>query len=184
MPSTVPEPIEGRQGHYAGAVSRLVAFGADVGASWGLFTLGAAALAFTVQLASGTNFQLSKHQVASLIAAVVWEFLYFSYQWALSGKTIGMALLGIRVVKVDGSPIGARQAVIRTVTFPLSIIALGLGFLGILTNRRRYAWHDRLARTAVVYSWDARAARLRWLARQDPTAPVPGAPDPASVPSS
>ena len=34
------------------------------------------------------------------------------------------------------------------------------------------ALHDRIARTAVVYSWDARAARLRWLARQEsaPTA--------------
>ncbi len=83
-----------------------------------------------------------------------------------------MAILGIRVVKADGTPAGARQAVIRTLTLPISIIALGLGFLGILTNRNRYAWHDRWARTAVVYSWDARAARLRWLARQDSPAPT------------
>jgi uncharacterized RDD family membrane protein YckC len=168
MASTmVVEPVEGRQGHYAGAVSRLVAFGADVGASWGLFTLGAAALAFTVQLVSGHNFSLSSHQIASLVAAVVWEFIYFAYQWTLSGKTIGMAILGIRVVKTDGTPIGLRQAVVRTVTLPLSIIVFGLGFLGILTNRDRHAWHDRLAGTSVVYSWDARAARLRWLAKQD-----------------
>jgi len=172
MAAAAVEPVEGRQGHYAGAVSRLVAFGADVGASWGLFTLGAAALAFTIQLVSGTKFSLSNHQIASLIAAAIWEFLYFAYQWALSGKTIGMAVIGIKVVKTDGSPIGARQAVIRTVTLPLSIIAFGLGFLGILTNRRRYAWHDRFAKTAVVYSWDARAARLRWLARQDPSGPT------------
>jgi uncharacterized RDD family membrane protein YckC len=163
-------PIEGRQGHYAGAVSRLVAFGADVGASWGLFTLGAAALAFTVQLVTGTTVSLTSHQVLSLIAAVVWEFVYFAYQWTLSGKTVGMALLGIRVVRTDGSPIGARQAVVRTLTLPLSFLILGLGFLGILTNRDRHALHDRLAGTAVVYSWDARAARLRWLARQDGTA--------------
>jgi uncharacterized RDD family membrane protein YckC len=166
------QPIEGRQGHYAGAVTRLVAFAADVGASWGLFTLGAAALAFTVQLVSGHKFSLTNHQLISLTAAVVWEFVYFAYQWALSGKTIGMALLGIRVVKTDGSPIGAKQAVVRTLALPLSFIILGLGFLGILTNRRRYALHDRLARTAVVYSWDARAARLRWLAKQETTAPV------------
>jgi len=172
MATAVVEPVEGRQGHYAGAVSRLVAFGADVGASWGLFTLGAAALAFTIQLASGTKFSLSNHQIASLVAAVIWEFIYFTYQWTLSGKTIGMAVLGIRVVKTDGSPIGARQAVIRTLTLPLSIIVFGLGFLGILTNRRRYAWHDHFAKTAVVYSWDARAARLRWLARQDTPTPT------------
>lgn len=160
-------PIEGRQGHYAGAVSRLVAFAADVGASWGLFTLGAAALAFAVQLVTGTAFSLRSHQLASLISAVVWEFLYFAYQWALSGKTIGMAVLGIRVVGADGSSIGPRQAVIRTLSFPLSFVLFGIGFLGILTNRDRHAWHDRIARTAVVYSWDARAARLRWLARQE-----------------
>jgi uncharacterized RDD family membrane protein YckC len=165
---TSSEPIAGRQGHYAGAVSRLVAFAADVGASWGLFTLGAAALTFTIELVSGSNFSLNNHQIISLVAAVIWEFIYFAYQWSLSGKTIGMAVLGIRVVRTDGSPIGPRQAVIRTITLPLSFLLLGLGFLGILTNRHRYALHDRLAGTAVVYSWDARAARLRWLAKQDP----------------
>ena len=170
MATAVAEPIEGRQGHYAGAVTRLVAFAADVGASWGLFTLGAAALTFTVQLVSGTTFTLSNYQVASLVSAAVWEFVYFAYQWTLSGKTIGMALLGIRVVKTDGGSIGARQAVIRTLTLPLSFLVFGLGFLGILTNRDRHAWHDRLAGTSVVYSWDARAARLRWLAKQDSAA--------------
>jgi uncharacterized RDD family membrane protein YckC len=148
-------------------MSRLVAFAADVGASWGLFSLGAAGLSFAVQLVAGSDFSLRNHQLISLIAAVVWEFLYFSYQWALSGKTIGMAVLGIRVVSTDGLPIGARQAVIRTLVFPLSFVLFGLGFLGILTNRDRHAWHDRIARTAVIYSWDARAARLRWLAKQE-----------------
>jgi uncharacterized RDD family membrane protein YckC len=168
-PAAAPslEPIAGRQGHYAGAVSRLVAFAADVGASWGLFTLGAAALGFAVQLVTGNSFSLGNHQLVSLIAVVIWEFIYFAYQWSLSGKTIGMALLGIRVVRTDGTPIGPRQAVIRTVTLPLSFLILGLGFLGILTNRDRHALHDRLAGTAVIYSWDARAARLRWLAKQD-----------------
>jgi uncharacterized RDD family membrane protein YckC len=163
-------PIEGRQGHYAGAVSRLAAFAADVGASWGLFTLGAAALAFSVQLVTGRTFALRSHQIASLTSAVIWEFIYFAYQWSSAGKTIGMALLGIRVVKADGTPIGPREAILRTLALPLSFLVFGLGFLGILTNRNRYALHDRLAGTAVVYSWDARAARLRWLARQDTTA--------------
>jgi uncharacterized RDD family membrane protein YckC len=164
------EPIEGRQGHYAGAVSRLLAFAVDVGASWGLFTLGAAALAFSIQLVTGRNFSLSSHQVASLLSGAIWEFIYFAYQWSSGGKTIGMALLGIRVVKTDGNPIGAREAIKRTLALPLSFLLFGLGFIGILTNRDRHALHDRLAGTAVVYSWDARAARLRWLAKQDSAA--------------
>jgi len=165
-------PIEGRQGHYAGAVSRLVAFAADAGASWGLFTLGAAALSFSIQLVTGGHFTLTHHQVASLVVLVIWEFLYFAYQWTLGGKTIGMAVLGIRVVGKDGDAITPKQAVIRTITLPLSFLFFGLGFLGILLNKDRHAWHDRLAKTVVVYSWDARAARLRWLAKQEPTTPA------------
>jgi uncharacterized RDD family membrane protein YckC len=166
------QPVEGKQGHYAGAVTRLLAFAADVGASWGLFTLGAAALTFSIQLVTGRTFSITNYQVASLVTAVVWEFIYFAYQWSLSGRTIGMAFLGIRVVQADGTPIGPRQAILRTLTLPLSFLLLGLGFLGILTNRERRALHDHLAGTAVVYSWDARAARLRWLAKQDPVAPA------------
>ncbi len=159
-------PGVGRQGNYAGGVTRLVAFAVDVGASWAIFTLGAAAVTFSVELVTGEHFAISDYQIGSIVALLVWEFIYFSYQWTLNGRTIGMALVGIKVVKTDGSPVGARQAVIRILTLPLSFLIFGLGFLGILTNRDRHAWHDRLAGTGVVYSWDARAAHLRWLARQ------------------
>lgn len=172
MADIAVKPVEGRQGHYAGAVTRLVAFAADVGASWGLFLLGAAALAFAAQLVTGHKFSITGYQVASLVTVVVWEFVYFAYQWSLSGRTIGMAVLGIRVVTAEGAAIGPRQAIVRTVTLPLSFLFFGLGFLGILTNRHRRALHDRLAGTAVIYSWDARAARLRWLAKQDPADPA------------
>ena len=101
------------------------------------------------------------------MAIVIWEFVYFAYQWSLSGKTIGMAVLGIRVVRTGGEPVAGSQAVVRTLALPLSFLLFGLGFIGILLNRDRHALHDRLAGTVVVYSWDARAARLRWLAKQE-----------------
>ena len=169
MTMAVPQanaPAEGRQGHYAGAVTRLVAFAADVGASWGLFSLGTAALGLFLQLVTGHGVQISRHQVPWAVALVVWEFLYFAYQWSLSGRTIGMAILGIKVVRSDGTPIGVRQAAVRALVLPLSFVCFGLGLVGIVLTRDRHAWHDRIAGTAVVYSWDARAARLRWLARQ------------------
>ncbi len=161
-----PALDEGRQGHYAGAVSRLAAFAADVGASWGLYALGLGAVSLTVQLTTGRSFSINRNQIPTLIVLVVWEFVYFAYQWSLNGKTIGMAVLGIQVVNADGMPLTARQAVVRTLAFPLSVAVVGLGFLGILVQRERRAFHDLVAGTAVIYSWDARAARLRWLARQ------------------
>jgi uncharacterized RDD family membrane protein YckC len=174
-PKTASAPPDaGRQGHYAGGVTRLVAFAADVGASWGAFTLSLAGITFAIHLVTGTTINPGKGPITEiivLVSFVVWEFVYFAYQWALSGKTVGMALLGIRVVGTEGEPIAGRQAVIRTLTLPLSFLLLGLGFIGILLNKDRHALHDRFARTVVVYSWDARAARLRWLAKQEPATP-------------
>ena len=54
----------------------------------------------------------------------------------------------------------------RTLALPLSFLTLGIGFLPIVFGRTRQALHDRIAGTAVVYSWDARGARWRFLARQ------------------
>jgi uncharacterized RDD family membrane protein YckC len=162
-PGAVTTLTVDRQGQYAGAVSRAAAFGVDLGASWILFTLAGALLDFTVRLVSGQTIA-PDHPLVTGILFVVWEFVYFSSQWTLNGKTMGMALFGLQVVGAAGTRIDGRQATVRTITFPLAIITLGIGFLGIVLRVRRQAWYDRFAGTVVVYSWDARAARLRWLA--------------------
>jgi len=70
-------------------------------------------------------------------------------------------------VTTAGAPISGRQAVLRTVGLGLTLLTLGIGFLGIVFQRERRALDDFIAGTAVVYDWDARAARLRWMARQE-----------------
>src|SRR5215472_12166160 len=77
-----------------------------------------------------------------------------------------MALLGVVVVRADGTRLHAWQGWVRSLTFPLGFLTLGLGFLGILVQREHRALYDLIAGTAVVYAWDARAARLRYLARK------------------
>jgi uncharacterized RDD family membrane protein YckC len=165
------ERTVGRQGHYAGAVSRLLAFGADVGAIWGLFSAGAGLLSLASELVAGRSLTITHHQILAVVLLVLWGFFYFSYPWAVSGKTIGMTVFGLRVVTSQGAPISARQAVLRTLSLPLSFLVLGLGFLGIVFHRERRAMHDLMVGTAVVYAWDARAARLRWMARQESPEP-------------
>ena len=97
----------------------------------------------------------------------VWEFLYFTYQWAVSGKTLGMAILGLQVVTREGAPSAAGRP--RSDDRPRHhlVLTLGIGFLGIVFQRERRALNDFIAGTAVVYDWDARAARLRWIARKE-----------------
>jgi uncharacterized RDD family membrane protein YckC len=167
VPMPRPEMTVGRQGHYAGAVSRLVAFAADVGAAWGLYLLGTALVNFAVRLVSGHTYTLTNHRIAAFVVLGGWGFIYFSYQWAVSGKTLGMAVFGVQVVTAEGGPISPRQAVLRTLGLALTLATLGIGFLGIVYQRERRALDDFVAGTAVVYDWDAKAARLRWLARSE-----------------
>jgi uncharacterized RDD family membrane protein YckC len=157
----------GRQGHYAGAISRLAAFAADVGISWGLFTAAVALLSVATELFIGQKVTLTHHQIVAIIAVTVWEFVYFAYSWGLSGKTLGMALLGLQVVTAEGGRITTKQAAIRTLGLVLGFVTLGIGFLGILYQRDRRAVQDFVAGTCVVYSWDARAARLRFMSHTD-----------------
>ena len=83
-----------------------------------------------------------------------------------------MAILGLQVVNAQGGPIAGRRAVLRTVGLGITLfLTLGIGFLGIVFQRERRALNDFIAGTAVVYDWDARAARLRWIARKDGTHP-------------
>jgi|APCry1669190288_1035285.scaffolds.fasta_scaffold03545_3 uncharacterized RDD family membrane protein YckC len=155
-----------RQGNYAGAISRLAAFGADVGFAWVTLLLIFGVSSAAVSLVAGHAVKIQHFQTFGVICLTLWSFLYFSYQWTLSGKTLGMALFGLRVVTTQGAPIRSRHAIIRTITLPLSIAAAGLGLIGIVLRTDHRAWHDRFAGTCVVYDWDARAARLRWLARE------------------
>jgi uncharacterized RDD family membrane protein YckC len=165
-PSAGPPVIrEGLQGKCSGFASRFAAFAVDVAVSLGMFLLALAAISFTAKVLTGNGISWNKGDTWVVVAYAVWAFIYFAYSWAASGRTAGMALFGVRVVRDDGTAASGRRAVVRTLAFPLSFLLLGLGFAGILVGGQRRALHDVIAGTAVIYSWDARAARLRFLSR-------------------
>ena len=173
--------LTGLRGHYAGSVSRLVGYAIDLGVISVLFGLALAAVSFTASLITGHTVSWNSSGLGVAIAYGCWWFVYFAYSWAVSGKSFGMAVLGVQVVSREGETAGPRRAIVRTLVFPLSFLLLGLGFAGILIDGERRALHDVIAGTVVVYTWDARAQRLRFLARDDlarvpaqPGPPVPG----------
>jgi uncharacterized RDD family membrane protein YckC len=153
------------QGNYAGSVSRFLAYAIDAAVSSGLFALGLAGVSYVVSVVTGQSVSWNRGSIAVAAVFVLWQFLYFGYSWASGGKTFGMAILGIRVVRTDGTVIDPWRGVVRALVFPLSFLLFGLGFLGILVGREHRALHDVIAGTAVVYSWDARSARLGFLTR-------------------
>lgn len=163
---TDPSMAINQQGHYAGAATRLAAFALDQSVAAAAFAITTAVISWALHLVTAGEIDLSPQPWMTAVIFVGWLFVYYAYPWAVSGKTFGMALLGIRVVAQDGSDAAPHNAVLRTLALPLSFLTLGLGFVPIITGRHRRALHDAIAGTAVVYSWDARAARLRFLARQ------------------
>ena len=173
MSSYTPAQSVTSQGHYAGAVSRFLAYAIDLAVSTGVFVLALAGIAFVVQIVTGKQVSWDRQDIAVVVTFVAWQFFYFGYSWAMNGKTAGMAVLGVRVVRADGLAIDPWRGWLRSLVFPLSFLLFGLGFLGILVQRERRALHDLIAGTAVVYAWDARAARLRFLAREGELTRIP-----------
>ena len=131
-----------------------------------MFTLALAGVAFVIQVVTSHKVTWTRSDTLVAVLFVAWQFCYFGYSWAVASRTFGMYVLGLRVVRADGTEIAPRQGVLRALAFPLSFLLLGLGFLGILVQHEHRALHDLIAGTTVVYAWDARAARLRFLAQQ------------------
>jgi uncharacterized RDD family membrane protein YckC len=161
---SVSEDRKGRgviQGHYAGPVARLLAFIADVFAMLGIYTGASAAVTFFVTGILGIDLsQWNYAALAGVILLAVWAFAYYFIALSLVGRTVGMGLVGLMVVSADGSTLSGRQTFVRTIAMPLSFLFFGIGLLGIAFGRTRQAWHDKIAKTAVVYDWGERAAAL------------------------
>jgi uncharacterized RDD family membrane protein YckC len=77
-------------------------------------------------------------------------FLFYGGFWVRGGQTLGMRSWRIKLVRQDGGPITWMIAVKRFAYALLSLICLGLGFLWVLYDRDKLAWHDRWSETRLV----------------------------------
>jgi uncharacterized RDD family membrane protein YckC len=164
-PHVQPDRDVHRQGRYAGAVTRFAAYVVDLLVLVTSFTLAVQAVEYLGPRVIGVEISLADDPTVGSTGLMAWALVYFSYPLATFGRTAGMGVLGLLLVRADGTDGGPGRAVVRVVAFPLSILTFGLGFLPILLRRDRRALHDLIAGTAVVYGWDAKAARQRLLGR-------------------
>jgi uncharacterized RDD family membrane protein YckC len=89
------------------------------------------------------------------VTAFVTGPLYFIFFFSTTGQTIGMYIMGLRVVSTSGKHMTLWSSIVRWFGLFLAAIPLGLGFVWVIIDDRRQGWHDKLARTCVVYAWDA-----------------------------
>lgn len=76
---------------------------------------------------------------------------YFIIGIALTGRTIGKGLMGIRVVGPGDRPPSILRSIGRTLAYLVSLIPAGAGFWAVLLDRERRGWHDHLVGTRVIH---------------------------------
>lgn len=80
-----------------------------------------------------------------------WIGLYFTAFTTLwRGQTPGKRLLGMRVLRLDGKPIGWWASFERFGGYAASVLTGLLGFAQMLWDRNRQALHDKISETVVV----------------------------------
>lgn len=85
-----------------------------------------------------------------IINPVIW-ILYSTLMLWKSGATVGKKFLGLKVVDSTYQPVHLGYALLReSLGKYLSGLFLSLGYLWVLLDKRKRAWHDKIAKTFVV----------------------------------
>ena len=160
------------QGHYAGFISRLIAYVIDlviislflVAISWTVNT--------TIQFFNLSSTAASDFIKIMMTGLTIFLFLagYFVLFWTLAGQTPGKLIMGLRIVTLDGQQLSFGRSIRRFVGYILSFLTFYMGFLWILIDDRRQGWHDKIAGTCVIYIWAARPGDLYTASVQPPEA--------------
>ena len=164
-------PPSDLKGYYAGLVSRGAAFVLDVIIITLIITLTSWISYVTLTtFKTGSFFGLSTSDIPMLepvlniilkpgMAGLVILIFIIGYHvlfWFFAGQTPGKAMLGLRLVTVEGKRVSIPRGLLRYFGYYLSAIPLFAGFWWVLIDDQRQGWHDKLSKTVVIYTWAAR----------------------------
>jgi uncharacterized RDD family membrane protein YckC len=138
------------QGLRAGFVSRAVASGADVVLVLLVYVVGVIVVSIAWDLFFSASISVSAppHWLNELL---VWILLvaYLTAGWWSTGRTPGKQIMGLRVIRSDGSHLRFFRALSRALLcasfFPVLFLAL--------VNRRNRGVEDLAFGTVVIYDW-------------------------------
>lgn len=102
-----------------------------------------------------TGFELGDTSLVAMAGSFMglWTILfilYFTFFTYWGGQTPGKMLMRLRVVTQKFEELSLLQALARSLSYFLSSLFLGVGFLIAAMNREKRALHDFIARTYVV----------------------------------
>jgi len=149
------------QGQRAGIVSRGLAFAADIGIAFVVYTVLVAGVSLLWDLLFSNKVEIPTPPGWASALMIFWVLvIYLALGWGSTGRTIGKQLLGLRVVRADARPLTPGQAFVRAVFCAIFYP----GILWVLFDRRCCSLQDKALKTVVVYDWIPEAARPRRMA--------------------
>ena len=92
------------------------------------------------------SFQESNWNFLNVVVFAL-NMAYFTFFLGTRGQTPGKMLCGLKVVRLDGSPISFGQAAVRTLGYYLNHFTLCIGFLWVAIDPRKQGLHDKIAGT-------------------------------------
>lgn len=138
------------QGRRAGFISRAVASGTDVVLVLCVYVGGfvIASIAWDLFFSESVSVSVPPHWLNELS---VWVILvaYLTAGWGSAGRTLGKQMMGLRVVRSDGSRLQLRRAFLRALLCASFFPALLLALL----DRRNRGLEDVAFGTVVSYDW-------------------------------
>jgi len=144
-------------GRVAGFVTRLMAYLLDLVVLVALIALGGWLFVLVddfIQSFFPEGVDLISLSVLFAALIPILMIVYYVGFWSLTGRTPGKWVLGLRVVGSDGEPPRLGRSFIRLFGYVVSALAFWMGYLWVLVDNDRQAWHDHMAHTWVVYAFE------------------------------
>jgi uncharacterized RDD family membrane protein YckC len=137
-------------GRRAGYLSRVLADGIDF-LVVGILLFGSLVTFAAVRYLIDGEFEMPHFRaVFSAVAYPVIAMLYLAVFWTATGRSVGKEMLGLRVVRDDGSPLGILRAALRAV---ICVTFAFVSLIWVVFSKRNAAVHDLVLRTSVVHDW-------------------------------
>ena len=135
--------VETAQMKYAGFWRRLGAYFVDMLIIWAITTI----IYFISTMLALINVNIGI--IVSFLAIII-SIVYVVGFWTWLGQTPGKMALGVRIVKMDGTPISLGVAILRYIGYIVSAVVVYIGYLMIAFHGQKRGLHDLIAGTVVI----------------------------------
>ncbi len=147
--TSVPKDARPYQGHRAGFISRALAALIDLGL--------VIALVFLVNLVVAIVRLIIERVQGATLPQFGWSvavgffllWLAWTYAWSTTGRSLGMHIMGLRIVGYSGHRVRLPVAALRSIFCML----FPIGLIWVIFSPANRSLQDVVLRTSVVYDW-------------------------------